>query len=328
MKIEIPLPGYWQKVKHGKEPRIPKLIGPYDGDPSVTIFERIESVFDAQASFKEQILTDRAVNLVVPQRLTNPDPLIERARKKLEEESKSEWRKEGLVSSSYQDLDITVGRNSIARACRIFDTLIKALKTRGHSVQINHSTTSISIFGGQLDIVLREKTNRREITEPYRTTDYVVNGILSVQIGPRWHLKEFKDGTTKLEDQIPNILAWIEWKGDQERTSRLESEKREAIRKEQERVEKELYERKKHELERFKNLIKDAKRYEEVKLLRAYIEELERRAADTSNEKLRDYIEWAKAKTDWYDPYVGAEDELLGEVSKDNLALKDPNRFW
>jgi hypothetical protein len=32
------------------------------------------------------------------------------------------------------------------------------------------------------------------------------------------------------------------------------------------------------------DLIKDAKRYEEAKL-RAYVEELERRAADSSNEK-------------------------------------------
>jgi hypothetical protein len=327
MKIEIPLPGYWQKVKHGKESRIPKLIEPYDDDLSVTISEKIESVFDAQASFKEQILTDKRVNLVVPQRLTNPDPLIERARTKLEEESKSEWRKEGLVSSSYQNLDIKVGRNSIARACRIFDTLIKALKARGHTLHINHNTTSISIFGGQLEIALREKTNQREITEPYRTTDYVANGILAIQVGPRWHLKEFKDGTTKLENQILNILAWIEWKGDQERSSRIESEKREAIRKEQERIEKELYERKKHELERFKNLIKDAKRYEEVKILRAYIDELYRRATNAPNGKLRDYIEWAKAKTDWYDPDVSSHDELLNDVNKDNLTLRERN-FW
>lgn len=300
MKIAIPLPGYWQKIKHGKEARIPKLAEPYDGDQSVTISERIESVFEAQASFKEQILTDKRISLVVPQRLTNPDPLIERARKTLEEESKSEWRKEGLVSSAYQNLDIQVGRNSIPRACRILDTLIKALKLRGHSIEINHNRTSVSIFGGHLDISLREKTTKREITQPYRTTDYVANGILAVQVGPRWHLKEFKDGTTKLEDQMLSILSWIEWKGDQERTSRIESEKREAIRKEQERIEKELYERKKQELERFKNLIKDAKRYEEVKTLRVYIEDLERRATDASNEQLRDFIEWAKAKINWY----------------------------
>jgi hypothetical protein len=53
MKIAIPLPGYWKKIKHGKETRIPKLAIPYDGDQSVTISEGIESVFDAQASFKE-----------------------------------------------------------------------------------------------------------------------------------------------------------------------------------------------------------------------------------------------------------------------------------
>src|SRR5687768_2737328 len=90
MKIAIPIPGYWQKIKHGKVLRVPKPTEPFEGDPSVTISERVESVFDAQASFKEQILTAKGVNLVVPQRLTNPDPLIERARKKLEEECKNE----------------------------------------------------------------------------------------------------------------------------------------------------------------------------------------------------------------------------------------------
>jgi hypothetical protein len=144
------------------------------------------------------------------------------------------------------------------------------------------------------------------------------------EIGPRYQLKQFKDGPTPLEDQVLDILAWIERKGQEERIRRTEREKEQAIRAEQERIKEALLEKGKKELEKFKQLVNDAKRYEEVKLLRAYIADLEIKAKENLNKELNAYVQWAKAKIDWYDPSVNAPDEALSRFNRDSLKLETP----
>jgi len=62
----------------------------------------------------------------------------------------------------------------------------------------------------------------------------------------------------------------------------------------------------------------------DVKLIRAYIQSKEdaARKNNTLNDDLRNWIEWARKKADWYDPHVEAYDDLLNEVSRVTLAFK------
>ncbi|HEX5167634.1 MAG TPA: hypothetical protein VFW11_00570 [Cyclobacteriaceae bacterium] len=42
----------------------------------------------------------------------------------------------------------------------------------------------------------------------------------------------------------------------------------------------------------------------------------------TVNEDVRNWIEWARKKADWYDPNIEQEDELLGIVDKSALSFR------
>lgn len=42
----------------------------------------------------------------------------------------------------------------------------------------------------------------------------------------------------------------------------------------------------------------------------------------TLNEDLRNWVEWAWKKADWYDPNIEQEDELLGNVDKSTLSFR------
>ena len=66
---------------------------------------------------------------------------------------------------------------------------------------------------------------------------------------------------------------------------------------------------------RFKELLKVAKRYEQVTQLRNYIKAVELNAQKSNlvNRELKGWLKWAMDKADWYDPIIGEEDELLGD---------------
>ena len=325
-ELDVPVPpnGHWQKVKHGKGIPVPALSEGYKGAGSIFILEKDSPPPEILDEYKEQIRSCTNISLQVPHRLTYADPLIEKAQETLESQARIYRDKNILLTTPSQNLNIKVGRESIARACRIFDTVIKALRQRGHNIVANFKTTSVSVLGSEIEIALREKTFAKKSTGSGGGTDYTPNGILMFEIGPRYQLKQFKDGSTPLEDQVLDILAWIERKGQEERIRRTEREKEQAIRVEQERIKEALLEKGKKELEKFKQLINDAKRYEEVKVLRAYIADFEIKAKENLNSELNEYIQWAKSKIDWYDPSVNAPDEALSRFNRDSLTLEMP----
>jgi hypothetical protein len=71
-------------------------------------------------------------------------------------------------------------------------------------------------------------------------------------------------------------------------------------------------------------LLNAAQRYNDVKLMREYIQSKEElaRSNGTLNEDLMNWAEWARKKVDWYDPHIEAYDELLNEVNKATLTFK------
>jgi len=63
--------------------------------------------------------------------------------------------------------------------------------------------------------------------------------------------------------------------------------------------------------------------------LRKYINIFEENAIknNTLTEEKQNWIEWARKKADWYDPFINAKDELLEDVDKDSLTFKN-QRSW
>ena len=84
---------------------------------------------------------------------------------------------------------------------------------------------------------------------------------------------------------------------------------------------KEEEDRKEQELQNFRTLLNQSRRWRQVKVLREFLADAEVRAISNNklSEKFATWLEWATKKADWYDPYIEAEDSLLMEVDRENL---------
>ncbi len=94
-------------------------------------------------------------------------------------------------------------------------------------------------------------------------------------------------------------------------------------------IEKELRERKEKEISNFKDLFSKFDRWQQARNLREYIiaiEEKNKRERKLSNE-LKEWIEWANQKADWYDPLVNKEDPLLGTFKPELIEEKGKDRL-
>ena len=70
--------------------------------------------------------------------------------------------------------------------------------------------------------------------------------------------------------------------------------------------------------------------YEMAYKIRRYIAAIE--TPGESDEKILDWINWAKSKADWLDPIVDKEDAILGKrehnESEDKKQLKHKGYYW
>ncbi len=216
IKMEIPLPkaGHWQKLHFGKKTNKPKLSTSYTGEQDVTLSLRTEEMKKNLATpspskiLQQKIETEMKSGLTVPDKLSNPDNLIVAARESLNR--KDRYEHNGLVSCERNRLEIRVAKGNILRALRFMDTLIKALKTRGHEILIENDSTNILINTQKLKVSLREKTKRVPGKERWQTYDYIPTDILIFKLDEVLYNREWIDGKLKLENQLSLILAKLE----------------------------------------------------------------------------------------------------------------------
>jgi len=323
-QIPIPLAGYWNKNKANQERLKKSLSNTYTGDTKIVIEPPSEQKSDELATLRNEIRNTEGLRLKVPDRLTFPDKLISNAKAKLEERASGRWNS-GLLQTTSGSLDIKVGKDSIARALRIFDTLIKALRVRGHDVVVEYETFAV-LYDQRIRIALRERTTRiptKQDNSAYTYNEYKPTGVLVFQIDPGYRGKEYADSKIPLEDQLDSIIAKLEVKAEHERAQRQRWAQQQALQEDRERVQKAFNEKRLQELEKFTKLLRDARRYKEVLILKEYISAIESRSLDEGKAvDFQEYIKGAKEKIDWYDPFISADDELLRQVDRDTLKFK------
>ncbi len=80
--------------------------------------------------------------------------------------------------------------------------------------------------------------------------------------------------------------------------------------------------KKEKELAMFKGLLKESKRWHDLVMLRNYIDAVETQARNKNDltEDRKKWIEWARKKVEWYDPFILAEDELLSDIDPAKLS--------
>lgn len=336
VKMEIPLPkaGHWQKLKFNKKTNQPKLSANYNGDKEVALSLRTEEMKNIAATpspskiLQQQIEKEMQPALSVPEKLSKPDVLIIAARESLNR--KDRYEHNGMVSCERGELDIRVAKPNIPRALRFMDTLIKAVKARGHDVIIENDSTNILINTQKLKVSLREKTKRVPGKDRWQTYDYIPTGILIFKLDKVLYDKEWIDGKQKLEDQLPAILAKLEiisvelneW----DRKWKLEREEEQRRRDRQ----KEFEKRQEEELKLFRSTLLKSSRWHNAVNLRNYIDEVEAKAKAENklNDELQSWLSWARGKADWYDPFTETPDELLQDIDKETLEpIKKPYSY-
>ena len=332
-RMDIPLPqlGYWQKIQYNKKVNVIPLPKDFKGEDSIQLNERKEGNSKENEGISQfnkllkEISADTSLSFKVPDKLSNPDKLINEAREDLATKVKEKYGiYRGITTTSSGIISISVAPKNCNRALRIMDKIIKLLKQRGHDIIVDHNTTQVVIRDEKIKIRLREKLKRITIPNPkyiWDNTEYVPTGILSFKID-EYPEKEFSDTNNQtLEEQIPKILTKLELVSDKIKRDNEEREKwhQEYLRKRE--IEEAIKKRHTNEIENFKKLLEDSERWKKATDLRNFIKELESNAIKENklSEELANWIKWSNDKADWFDPLVNKTDDLLTEKDKQEI---------
>ncbi len=337
IKLAIPLPksGYWSKIKFNKP--VKKIPLPKNQevkqeiqlairDENVTIEEHFQTAF---YRLKKEIENTPNLPLKVPEKLTNPHPLIKAAKEDLKnyKHPKGWMFKEHIRYTSPNIVHIEVGKENIFKALCFMDTFIKLLEKRKHSIQINGYHTEVIIFEERITIKCREILKRMKIKKEHfgyssENIELVPSGIIAFEIGKSYWKREWRESTTKpLETKLSSIMASLELKAKKQLEERIEREiwHQEYERKREiEEEQKRLFEK---EINDFKTLKLNAKRWKESTDMFNYINAIETNAINTNTltEELKNYIKWAKDKADWYNPIIQKEDTIFEKLDPNKL---------
>ena len=262
--------------------------------------------------------------LIVPDRLTKPDKLIISAKERLNSADNHFYK--GLISSSYQNLDIKVSRLNIRRALLLMDTLIKSLNARNHYIKIIQNDTMVIIDGHSIPLSLREKTKKvlTNSKDHWNLHKYIPDGLLIIKLDMGYDCKEITDGRLTLEKRIALIIASLEMIAIKKTEWNNRIQKNREERELKEKIRKEYEKRQDDDLEAFRQTLNKAERWHKAENLRNYINEVESKAIAGNNltEETKTWLIWAGKKADWYDPFIESEDELLKEADRESLTIK------
>ena len=318
-RYKIPRPGlgHWARKQHGYHPIQPPL-------PQL----KEETIIEIQLVKKQYLLLDskqaqesaqkiasekeKDSQIIVPKTLVDPHPLVKKTEKSLRTGKQDE---RGIVRAyDPGTLYVVVGSNSIDRAMRILDSLIKALEKRGMKVKVEDTEirdsqyysyrrsfgqrkTLVSVLGEWVEIGLEEHANRKdhELTAKEKEElrkygrvsyapkyDFFPNGRLILRIKNVYsgHVRHtWSDNAGKrLESLLNSFIAGLTNAAVDIRASRLERE-REAREREERRRKAEEEERLKREEERrLKILDEQVVNWHKSQNIRQYVEAVHKMA--------------------------------------------------
>jgi hypothetical protein len=329
MDIPTPPVGYWSKLKHGKQTE--KIPLPKESASNKQSTDLIEKEITLPPPMSRNVIRESEIEsgdtsiFVVPEVLYAKDPIIIDTKERFRHESENDYlKKNPFKVKTGPTLDISVSEKLIDRALSIFETIIKALRFRGWTINVKDNLTYAVINSEEIHIDLTERLKQVPNTvDTYSKYMKVFSGDLHFNIYYGYRDKDtFKDTSqTKLEDKIISIIANLEIRAEKIKEERIEDEHRRLIRETEERLRREFKEKKEAEKKEFKSLFLLAERLHKTHILRQYIstfEEFVSRNGDV-NEEIATKIEWAKSKADWLDPFISKEDQYWDSYDKDEI---------
>ena len=313
VKYQIPLPenGHWSKLKHNKHQPTPNLK-PLE-DKALSDSDNVFELHNKEISplkrinlKKAEIENDNRLNLIVKQNQKSFDSDVQLLINDFKDRDKRWQRADDTIQSSSHLFPISVAESNLKRTFSILDTLFKALKIRGHKVQINHSHTLI-ISDEPIHLRLREK-RVRYVKEHYSYGDYhgfKPTGILYFIVGGTYGDVFLSDSeNVKIEAKISHLIAQLEILAEKKAVERIERDewhRKYQLEREEEERQKKLLALEKQKVE---ELFVNSENWVKSTNLRNYIHALEQNAIQTNSltEEVEDYIQWATLQADKLDP--------------------------
>jgi hypothetical protein len=322
----IPKPplGYWDKLAHGKAVARPPL--PNISDQRLEIIEIRKRPPVSGWPKPHSTEQEKEPPITVPERLTSPHPLVKATIDALKNSTPDEAGILRIRASGC--LNVRVGRQSVGRALRLMDALIKALEARGSTVSVverdRTRQTCVQSLDETIEVELREGLNRRERQftaaelrerekyswlrdrkeyEFYPSGNFVFTILGYYGEGFR---KVWSDGKRqRLENCLNSIIAGLGAAAEGEKALRLRREQWERERQEEQRRRWEEEERRRKEEEKIKHLKKLVGNWNQSQRIREFLSEVEKAAAENpakKTENLSDWLSWAHAYADSIDP--------------------------
>jgi len=336
-RLEIPTPesGYWSKLKFNKEvviPPLPELKKDNIETGLKVVGDQIIFEEHFQTAFyriKKEIESKYSNFLIPSEKLSKLHYLIKAAKADLKTKKPSGYyysNIKGTVHTSKGIFYIDVSKENVPKALRFLDSFIKLLELRGHQIKTSDGS-KVFVNGETINIRCREILKRIKIEDKdssysWERTELVPSGILSFEISADYSKKEWREASSKtLESKLSNIIASLELKAKKMTEERIEME----ASWERMRIERELREKlqgeKDAELKQFNSLFNDATRWHKSQYIRNYIKEFEKynMSVGSDDDKKNEWIQWAKEKADWFDPFIEKEVELLKGIDRDNI---------
>ncbi|WP_081965719.1 hypothetical protein NYE80_07595 [Paenibacillus sp. FSL H7-0357] len=341
--LDIPTPpvGYWAKLRADKP--VTRIPLPISSKPTKKSGARTGTDFTPQIeketlSFLNEedrrVILSVATQIMLPGENAKMHSTIVAHRRAI-----TEWKKKHKEQESRgynrRSMDTTlfladaVSEESLPRVLHILDALIKAMEPLECSLTndlrfiVNGETVSVSVTEAQdeikhiptkeenLQLLQYEEDKRRNTwaSKPkIRKHDYVYNGRITVSV---YSAKSFRDCKSYvIEERLGDLMIAFYEASDilrQEREAREEAERK---RKEEERRKEEYRQRFNEEVDQTLMLENLSEDYDIACKMRRYIAAVE--VSGNFNPKTIEWISWAKAKADWYDPTIAREDELFG----------------
>lgn len=349
-KHQIPKPplGYWAKLQYGHnvtKPKLPTLSEPQLQTISIGPLPNHlrPATLSDETRQKVRLEKSDANKVVVAQVLDAPHPLVERTDRGLRS---SVANKEGIVRPKAKGcLNVAVGVDSIDRAMRIMDALIKAIEARGMRVKVSEEHryyTLILLDGESLCITLTESIGERPVKltpkqvaenakykffEVHKSSEKYPRGLLTLTGGRQDSFRRRRwselDGK-KLEDRLNLVIIWLykeqqqiderrrkaeEWergRPERERLERLAEEHR----LEEKRLRQDEEKRRLAEQQRIAQLERDADSWRKARCIRDYVDEIEKTVLRlTEGDVYRDvqnWLVWSRQHADSVDPVLKA----------------------
>jgi len=313
-KIPLPASGFWTKIAFGKDVTILPLIEYLDIATVINLRDSLDKSESESTSFsqiKRKVALEMGQKVQVPKLIKSWHPLVARFREKYAVYQK-EMLKGRWCNALQGELNIQVRESHFSRATRIFDTIIKIIELKGHTIFIDHWGTNITINAHTYQLSIRTK-NKRVIDEEsnysFQSTKLIPQDILIFKITRNYGF-EFADTPSKpLEEKIDAIIARLElmsikdtqWMEHAERQNQIYQEQlayRETIRKAQE-----------QEKAKFERLVKDSESWNKALLLNKYLDEMERKPTLTQEEQ--EYIHWGRNAAKRINPLTNNIDQIV-----------------